>query len=256
MNKSISIIGTGNIACQLAKGFYNSGVLIDLIVGKSEEEAIQLAKSVKAMHSCDVSTYINSEILIISVSDDTYKDVVPLLNIASDTFVVHTSGSVSIDIFLSLQNEYGVFYPLQTFSKGRTVDLSSIPICIEASSPGAYKVLNEIATQLTYNVISIDSTQRQQLHLAAVFCCNYVNYMYTCSKELLNSQALSFDIFYPLILETAKKAVEMDPKLAQTGPAIRNDVGLIQRHIEMFERQDLKNIYTLLTEQIINKYNS
>ena len=47
--------------------------------------------------------------------------------------------------------------------------------------------------------------------------------MYALAAELLKKYNLPFDAMLPLIDETARKVHELEPKQAQTGPAVRYD---------------------------------
>ena len=167
--------------------------------------------------------------------------------------VVHTSGSVSLNA-LKQHEKSGVFYPLQTFSKNRKTNFSEIPICIESECDTLKSMLFELGKSISNTVVEINSENRKQLHLSAVFACNFVNFLYISSKDLLEEQGLSFDLLKPLISETAQKALEVSPEKAQTGPAVRNDQSIIKSHLEMLDdHQELQQLYQLLTQMIFEK---
>ena len=65
---------------------------------------------------------------------------------------------------------------------------------------------------------------------------------------------MNFDILRPLIVETAEKVKRMNPKEAQTGPAKRGDVKVIQEHMRELETDpDYKALYTLISNSIIKR---
>jgi predicted short-subunit dehydrogenase-like oxidoreductase (DUF2520 family) len=257
MTKTVTIIGTGNVATHLVQALHKAGIKVDLVIGRSMDSCKSLALSVNARYSSNISsTQITSNLAIIAVSDDAYPEVISQLLLSPSTVVAHTSGSLSIDILSKLPNSHGVFYPLQTFTIGRSVDFSGIPICIEASSEKAMQTIEEIALKLSSKTLQITSLQREQIHLAAIFSSNFVNYLYLCSEELMQDNGLPFELLHPLIAETTSKAIEINPENAQTGPARRNDLRILQKHISMLKSSEMKQLYTFLSEQIIKKYNS
>jgi predicted short-subunit dehydrogenase-like oxidoreductase (DUF2520 family) len=150
---------------------------------------------------------------------------------------------------------YGVFYPFQTFTKEKKVEFDHIPICIEAKTPQNLEILNGLALSISQNIKFFDSNQRQQIHLAAVFVCNFVNHFYTIGEKLLTEKGIDFDILKPLILETASKVIYQSPESSQTGPASRNDRIVMDKHLAMLANDpDLKSLYSLLSERIIQTH--
>ncbi|NJO93102.1 MAG: DUF2520 domain-containing protein, partial [Chloroflexia bacterium] len=143
------------------------------------------------------------------------------------------------------------FYPLQTFSKSREVNFKEIPLCIEADNKAFNLTLTKLANQISDSVWQIDSIQRKQLHLSAVFACNFVNHMYVLAKGLLGQEEIDFEILHPLIKETAIKATCMEPKLAQTGPALRNDTESLEKHLELLSSYpEIQKIYRIISKSI------
>lgn len=255
MITTASIIGTGNVATHLALSLKELGVTIEYVVGRDLQRAENLADMVGAVAKIEMQD-ISSQLLILSVSDDSYAEVVSKLSLDESTIVVHTSGSIPMSIFKKRFKSYGVFYPLQTFTLNRSVQMERVPFCIEGSSGRVVNLLTNLAGQLSKDVRHIDSVKRQQIHIAAVFCSNFVNFLYDSASELLKESHVPLDILYPLIMETAEKAITMGPENAQTGPAKRGDLLVVDKHLSKIENPKLKELYLLLSDQIINKYNS
>jgi predicted short-subunit dehydrogenase-like oxidoreductase (DUF2520 family) len=249
--QNIVIIGAGNVATHLAIAFQQRKKTVLQIISRSETSAKTLAEKVK----CSYSTNINdcnpdADLYLISVTDDSIKEIVNDFP-HSNKFMAHTSGSVSMDFLNGITNDYGVFYPLQTFSKNIELDYSKIPFCIEASNENNINILLQLAGEISENTYRINFNQRQILHLAAVFACNFSNHMYSIAYNILKKENITFDILKPLIKETARKIEQTIPKDAQTGPAVRNDEATILKHIEklkMFE--DYQKLYTFMTQSI------
>ena len=129
---------------------------------------------------------------------------------------------------------YGVFYPMQTFSKVRDVDFRTIPVFIEAKQTADLELLKKIGDTLSETVLEADSEQRRYLHLSAVFVCNFANHMFTVGERLLQEHHLPFNVMYPLLKETTEKVLSgINPSEAQTGPAVRYDENVMSKHIQL-----------------------
>ena len=189
--------------------------------------------------------------ILISVKDDAIEEVaLQLTNYRG--LIAHTSGAVAINALANHEN-YGVFYPLQTFSKNTALDFSTVPLCLEANGTANLNQLKQLANLISKKVYEVDSAQRKTLHLAAVFACNFPNYLYGIAQQLLAQHQLDFDIIKPLISETANKIQNALPMDVQTGPAVRNDEQTLKKHEGMLTKHpEWLNIYKLLSQQIKN----
>ncbi len=251
--KTAVIIGSGNVAWHLGKVLLKNTIEILQIIGKSVRSTQKLANELRTPFTIDLNQIqTNADIYIISVSDDSIEDVIKKLNL-TDQLIVHTSGTTSISVFEKYFTNYGVLYPLQTFSKNREIDFNEIPIFIEGNSDTNQKRISNLAELISQKVIAVNSVTRAKLHLAAVFACNFTNHMYAIAEHLMQSEKLDFLLLQPLIMETSQKAMEMKPKEAQTGPAVRKDFKLMEKHLKILEKEPLlKEIYTLLSRSIQN----
>ena len=110
-----------------------------------------------------------------------------------------------------------------------------------------------MAELISNRVWVLDEENRRYLHLAAVFACNFTNHMYDLSARLLAERGIPFSVLLPLIDETARKVHEMSPREAQTGPAVRHDMNVIGKHMDMLSDPMVKEIYTLMSDSIYDK---
>lgn len=247
----VIILGFGNVGQHLYQAFSrNSKVDVIQVYNRSP---INFSEEVKARFITDIRQLKEADIYIIAVPDDTIQELskkLPLKN----KLVVHTSGSVALN-HLSDNNKKGVFYPLQTFSKNAVVDFKTIPICIEANNKEDLESLKQLGSAISENIQEINSKEREQLHLSAVFVNNFVNYLYQVGSDLLLDNSLSFDLLKPLIKETAKKMESLNPVDSQTGPAKRNDIKTIENHLLLLEGSPYKELYHKITKSIQEKYN-
>ena len=251
--KTITIIGAGNVATHLGKALLKKGFIINQVYSHTIDNAYTLASELNAM-PCDDVKFITdeSDLYIISIKDDFIEEIVSQIPFTKKT-VVHTSGSISMDV-LSKFEHHGIFYPLQTLSKDASVNITEVPLCIEANNNNTEETLIELGKLLSKNVQLINSEQRKKIHLAAVFACNFSNHMYAIAEELLKEDNIDLDILKPLIIETANKIQHNSPSAMQTGPAKRNDEAVIKKHIEMLANAtNHQDIYKIITENIINQ---
>ena len=253
--KNITIIGSGNVATHLGKYLYNAKYKIDYIYSRNIKNAKTLAKSVNADPVDDIAeVHAKSDLFLIAVSDNAIEIIAKQLNkyLGRKINVVHTSGMVSSEIFRGYFYNYGVFYPLQTFTKEREIDIKEVPFFITANNDDFEKKLFKVAKKLSSNINIISDKERKVLHVAAVFANNFTNYMYSISKDILESEKMEFDLLYPLIKETTDKVLSgYNPKKIQTGPAVRKDYNTIKQHLKYLKKYpEYKEIYKFLTEKV------
>lgn len=248
----ITLIGSGNVATHLGAAFKNAGHAIVQVYSRDIQHASLLAYHIKAEAIDDLNKIDQeTDIFIIAVKDDAIEAIAETLS-RYNKLTVHTSGATSLQTLLVYTSQGGVFYPLQTFSKTKEVNFRSVPLCIEGADDTITRRLEELAWTISNNVYRVDSEQRKILHLAAVFACNFPNYLYYAAGKLLQQHDLDFNLLRPLILETAEKVQEHLPADVQTGPAIRNDEKTMQAHLQLLtENAELKQLYRQLSQLII-----
>ena len=245
----IVLIGSGNVAHHLIEAFAKSKIVdVTQVFSRQKESVSPLFDSNKITD--DYNNLAKADLYIIAVSDDAIATVSSQLTF-KNRLVVHTSGSVSLDV-LDKKNRKGSFYPLQTFSKKKAVDFSQIPICLESENDSDFELLDKVAQSISNTVFKINSEQRKALHVSAVFVNNFVNHLYQMGNEICEANKVPFQILKPLILETANKVMTLSPAAAQTGPAIRNDKQTIASHLDFLLDENQKNIYKILTQSIQN----
>ncbi|PKQ64978.1 hypothetical protein BZG02_03795 [Labilibaculum filiforme] len=257
MIQKVVMIGAGNLATQLSLALHENGIEILQVYSKTVASAKALADKL----DCSFTIAVNkiekhADLYVFALSDKALQLVLDEFILPIGT-VVHTAGSIPAAIFENYSGNYGVFYPLQTFSKERNVDFSNVPICIESNGSKLQTDLIELATKISNNVHLISSEQRKQLHLAAVFTCNFTNHMYSVGQKLLAEKELDFDLLKPLIMETAQKALQLDPIVAQTGPAVRFDQEIMSSHEkELKDSPVFQKLYRFVSESIYMMHKS
>ncbi len=256
MGYSVSFIGSGKVANQLAQGFYENGVEVVQIYGRNLKKAHFIAESVNAeaiSHYDALST--EADVYIIAVKDDAISEVQASLpeEIATQKIVVHTSGFNSIDKLDSIAHP-GIFYPLNTFAEGVTVELIETPFFIDAELDADLEVLYELAHTLSEKVEQADDDKRAQIHIAAVIVSNFSLALVAMGEELMEEVHLSMQGLKPLMERTYENALRYKAAEAITGPAVRGDIAVVQRHLRKLKNHpDIEKIYALMSQYITDK---
>ncbi len=263
----IVLLGAGNLATHVGLALYKAGVEVKQVFSRDLSNATLLASQIAASATNDLSLLqTDADIYLFALKDSALSEVVN--KVASLPFgkgtlgqstalFLHTAGSVPLALFEGKALHGGVFYPMQTFSKARTVDFRMIPIFIEATAPQDTEIIEALASRLSTQVTRLSSEQRKYLHLGAVLSCNFVNHLFTLCSEVLAKQGIPFETMWPLIQETVLKVHQLSPQEAQTGPAVRYDRSIIDSQLALLEGdQRLQEIYRLLSESIYVHSNS
>jgi predicted short-subunit dehydrogenase-like oxidoreductase (DUF2520 family) len=250
--RKIVIIGAGRLAVNLSMAIHKKGFRIMEVCNRTESKGESLARRLKARYIQEPELITpDADCYILAVSDAAISLVLEHLK-TENRLIVHTSGTVNLNILQSVSSNSGVIYPLQTFTTNRLLPFRRIPLCIEASSPENLLLIRSLAESLSEKVYTMTSEQRRALHLSAVFASNFTNFMVAISQELLREKGIESGILEPIIRETAGHAISGDVFKLQTGPAVREDMETIRLHLEMLStHSDYKEIYDLITRNII-----
>ncbi|MCC8188092.1 MAG: DUF2520 domain-containing protein [Bacteroides sp.] len=251
--RSVVLIGAGNVATGLGCALHRRGIPVSQVFSRTQESARALAEKIGAEAVSSWELLRNdADLYIVSLPDEVMtREVSRIAKGREHALLVHTAGSVPMQVWEGYTARYGVLYPLQTFSKAREIDLSRVPLFIEANSPQDTLFLREWASELSEQVYEADSDQRKALHLSAVFACNFVNHLYAIADEWLESHGLPFEALLPLIDETARKVHTLSPRQAQAGPAVRHDEATIQVHLKALEGlPEWQQLYERLSRDI------
>jgi predicted short-subunit dehydrogenase-like oxidoreductase (DUF2520 family) len=253
----ISFIGSGNVATHLARAFFDVGIKIRQIYSLSCINAEQLSKQIDAEYICDMDEFdTDVDLIIFAVKDEVIRELsAQIIRKSPEVKMVHTSGSVGLDVFENALHA-GIFYPLQSFSKTKEIDISKVPFLITSENTRFRNELIAFAKLISRNVYEYSDEQRRHLHIAAVFVNNFSNHLFAIAQDYCEKHHLDYQLLMPLIHETIHKIDTISPKDAQTGPAKRNDSEIIQKHLQLLKSEDehLFRIYSLLTDSILKMY--
>jgi len=257
-NPEVSIIGSGNLATNLAVALENAGIVINEVYSRNPSNAERLTNRLYQAEAIESLNFkeSTSTVFILLVSDESISPIADQIILPSnDCILVHTSGSIPLNAIEQIHQNCGVIYPLQTFTADKLVEFTEVPLLIEASNKKAEKILLGTAQAISKEVFLVDSESREIIHMAAVFASNFTNHMLHIAEGILQEIDLDIHMLAPLIKETVEKSMLHGPKKTQTGPARRNDLLVMNRHLKKLkDDQELAVIYKKISEHIINKY--
>lgn len=230
---NIVIIGRGNVATNLDYAFRKKGVACQMV---SSRDGLDLLPQ--------------ANVYIYAVKDEALTSVIAQVQGKEKSLHLHTSGTMPITVFGDDKPHAGIFYPFQTFSKARVIeDFSTVPIFFEARGIDDISAVYSLALTITSHVYEATQQDRERLHVAGVYACNFTNLMYTMAAELLKNTHIPFSALLPLIDETAAKIHTLSPRDAQTGPARRGDENVMNHHLSLLNDEQ-RQVYQLLSDAI------
>lgn len=248
--QTISIVGAGNVATQLAKHLKSVGIEIVSCSSKNGKNASDLANQLNTTVVASLTDLPVVDLVLVCVNDDAISTV--LHEIPAHLNVAYTSGSVELTA-LPQRERLGVFYPLQTFTKGIELDLTHVPFLIESTNPSWGDELQVLAKKISSQVHWATSEDRKRLHVGAVFVNNFTNHLAHLADQFLKAKQLNFELLVPLLQETSKKLQFISPNDAQTGPARRGDLLILEQHKQLLDGNALE-IYEMLSKSILDTY--
>src|SRR5574344_379470 len=251
----IVLIGAGNVATSIGGALKAAGHEISALYSRTEQSAKELSEKLRVPYTTSLNKLPHdADIYISMLKDDALMQLAPeIVALNRKALFVHTAGSLPLSLWKDAGAEkYGVLYPMQTFSKGKRVDIQNVPLFVEGSCEQVLQERMHMAKSLSKNVKELDSESRKRLHIAAVFACNFTNRMYAISNVLLEESGVDFKVMLPIIEETAEKVATLPPSQAQTGPAIRGDLRVMDSHLESLKSHpDFAEIYKLVSDNIL-----
>jgi predicted short-subunit dehydrogenase-like oxidoreductase (DUF2520 family) len=251
--KQIACFGSGGVAWSLLSALYEAGYGITQVFSPHLENAVALAVQVNAKAIDSTDQYRSgADLVILAIPDDAVAATLPLFE-NDNALIVHTAGALPLQVFDNHHiANYGVLYPLQTFTRKRRIDMAEVPILIETNTDANTERLFLLSKSILCNPYQITSAQRLRLHLAAVFACNFTNHCLSIAADILQQSGIAPDILHTLIRETINKALSAThPQDVQTGPALRGDYHTMQKHLTLLQNNPLyANLYQMLSDSI------
>jgi predicted short-subunit dehydrogenase-like oxidoreductase (DUF2520 family) len=247
----IVIIGSGNVATVLGRLCKQRGHEIVQVVSRNVANAKLLADELNCAYA-DYNEKLNDSagLYMLAVADTALQELNSRISLGNK-LILHTAGSVTKDVLKGISNKYGVLYPLQSLRKEMEYE-TDIPFLIDGNTTDAITLVEDFAKTLSANVTKTTDEERLKLHVAAVMVSNFTNHLYALAEDFCKKEQVDFALLAPLIKETAYRIQKFSPAAVQTGPAVRNDMFTIEKHLRILTgHPQLKYIYIKLTDSIM-----
>ncbi len=252
----ICLIGTGKLSRQLAKKLPIFKGKPLLFWGRNSEQAASIASEFDLVLLDNIKEIPENSAVLLCVSDNSIEQLANELKEKS-LFLIHFSGTQSINRLTPYTPNAAVIWPNQSFSNAVHIDWKNVPLIMEVSNDAAKVWLIEIVNTLEGPAVFLDEESRKKLHLAAVVANNFINHLLVLTESWCKQNKLDFKLLLPLINQSTQNLQNQSPSQLQTGPASRNDWTTIQSHIEMLSHfPQLKDVYTLFSNQLAEKNNN
>lgn len=256
MKFKIAILGAGNLAWNLAPALEDAGHEITEVYARDLQKAKEITERIYTATPKDDLDFSESraELFILAIKDDALSEVADQVILPEGSILVHTSGAIPMEVLSQSSASYvGVFYPLQSFTKGKKVDFEEVPFLLESEDEGSLQLLKKVAKSLSQLVYILRAKDRQAVHVAAVFASNFTNHMLRIAEDILHRQGLDAELLKPLIIESISKSLQLGARKAQTGPANREDYETLETHHHFLAyNEQLAEIYRLISQDIID----
>ena len=256
MKLKIAILGAGNLAWNLAPALEDAGHEITEVYARDLQKAKEITERIYTATPKDDLDFSESSagLFILAIKDDALSEIADQVILPEGSVLVHTSGAIPMEVLAQSSASYvGVFYPLQSFTKGKKVDFEEVPFLLESEDEGSLQLLKKVAKSLSQLVYILRGKDRQAVHVAAVFASNFTNHMLRIAEDILHRQGLDPELLKPLIIESISKSLQLGARKAQTGPAIREDYETLETHHHFLAyNEQLAEIYRLISQDIID----
>ncbi len=247
----VALVGSGNVATVLGKVIHKAGHQIVQVLGRNENNAKALAQNFNCPYGSFKTTgYKDADIYLLAITDTALYHLDQYVQL-NNKLVVHTAGSVSKDVLKNISSNYGIIYPLQSLIKD-SEEVPEIPLFVDGSNYETTDVIRDFAKTFSNSVTVADDKERLKYHVAAVLVNNFTNHLFAMADVFCQKENIDFPQLYPLINETIRRVQLYSPESVQTGPAIREDIYTLGKHLQVLSAHpDLKYLYLKLSESIL-----
>lgn len=232
----VTVLGRGRVGTALADALAAAGVEARLLPGRAVPETSGLVAL------CVPDDAIHATATRLAASFATART-------ASDVSFVHCSGALGQEALRPLADagcRVGAWHPLQAFATTRTGVRDGITWAITADEP-LRTTLHRLSERLHGRPIDLAEPDRARYHAAAVLAANYSVTLVAHATELLAGCGLerraALDALLPLMASTLDGLAVNGLPAGLTGPAVRGDVGTLQRHLQALGDSDQAALY-------------
>jgi len=249
----VVIIGSGNVATVLGRLLKKKGHEIIQVISRTADHAKTLAKELNSVFSdYEGSIDKSADLYLFAVNDSALYDINKTIHLGNK-LILHTAGSVPKDVLKDVSVNYGVLYPLQSLRKEMDYP-HDIPFLVDGNTEETITFIEDFAKTISGLVSKANDEERLKLHVAAVIVSNFTNHLYVLAEQFCKKEKVDFTLLAPLIKETAERVSICSPADVQTGPAVRNDIFTLDKHLRLLSNHPkLKYIYLKLTDSIMKE---
>jgi predicted short-subunit dehydrogenase-like oxidoreductase (DUF2520 family) len=250
-----ALIGSGNMAWLIASRMLSGGHTCVGVWGRNADATDKLcaAFSLPRLHTLS-QFHDGTDACIVAVADSGIADVVKDFSLRRTT-LIHTAGSMPVDVLSAHTINAGVVWPVYSIRKDALPDHRYFPALIEANTQDASEIVRAVAKAICDTAYEVSGEQRQWLHLAAVMSNNFVNHLLAVATDICDMEDLPVSLLQPLLDQTIAGTRIYHPQLLQTGPARRHDAATLSRHLSMLEGQpQWQNLYRSLSAAIMEQF--
>ncbi|GAC1444176.1 MAG: DUF2520 domain-containing protein [Sediminibacterium sp.] len=250
----VVIIGSGNVATVLGRLLVHKGHQITQVWSRQESHAVLLAAELAANPITDLTAVTHrADLYLLAVADDAMEAVTATLRL-KDQLVLHTAGAVSKEILSKVSTKYGVLWPMKMIRKSMNT-LEPVTMVVDGNTEEVVRQVEKLALEYSPNVARAGDAARVKMHLLAAITSNFTNHIYHLAADYCKAEGISFDLFYPIIHETAQQIQQAYPGDVQAGPAFRGDQQTVQKHEQLLNHfPALHKVYCIMTESIRQKF--
>ena len=250
----VALVGSGNVATVLGNVIHSSGHQIIRVISRNKEHAEKLALN----FGCEFGDYKSTseqeaDIYLLAITDTALYHFDQQMHFGNKV-VVHTAGSVSKEVLKNISTKYGIIYPLQSLVM-ESFPAPDIPLMVDGNSNDTTQFIYSFAESFSKNVTIANDEERIKYHVAAVLVSNFTNHLFAMADDFCRKENIDFKMLLPLIRETTFRIQDHEPETVQTGPAIREDIYTLGKHLQVLSAHpDLKYLYLKLSESILKLY--
>lgn len=268
---SVGVIGSGALGNALAQRLHQKHFKITAIVSRNVQTARRLAGKVNCYNAGnELSLLRNCNFIIIAVPDSQISNVTKKILAGSffikGAIIVHTSGSLSADV-LTLKKNSGAqtfslaaMHPMQTFPIGITWHKQSLERYFNniyfgiGGSGRAVASVRRVVRAIGAGSFIIPGEMKGLYHAGGVLASNFIVALMFMAQKLYTHAGLnerqSRHLLYPIMMQTLNNIFQFGAVSSLTGPAARNDLAIIKRHLTDLKAfgTDFQNVYKDLTK--------
>lgn len=250
--------GSGQLARVLAHALYNAGFDVTEIVTRglpeSRRRARALAKQVGAHVHAFAEAELSARVLWLCIPDDFIPQCAQALASTRPSWekkiVVHSSGALSSGELAAFRKA-GAFvasaHPLMSFVNNSPPSLAQVPVALEGDEE-ALRGLRPILRKMKASIFEIEAANKAAYHafgsFASPLLIAYLTQMESAGELAGLTRAAARDRAAAILRRTLENYLAKGPADAFSGPLRRGDIGTIQKHLHVLERDaGLKSIY-------------